>query len=159
MPLRALHERLDDPIGVAALDQQPRSARADLARVVEGREQRAGDRLVDVGVGEDDVRGLAAQLEVDALDVLRGRSQDRLAGRRSSPVNVSFGTCGWATSAAPVVGPSPWTMLNTPAGMPASSVSGPSSAVDSGVCSAIFSTIELPTASAGAVFQHASRNG
>ena len=75
------------------------------------------------------------------------------------PVNVSFLTCGWATSAAPVVGPSPWTTLNTPAGIPASIVSGPSSAVESGVCSAILRTTELPTASAGAVFQQASRNG
>ena len=41
------------------------------------------------------------------------------------PVNVSFGTCGWATRAAPVVGPSPWTTLKTPAGIPASSVRRP----------------------------------
>ncbi len=48
--------------------------------VVEGREQRTGDRLVEVGVAEDDARRLAAELEMDALDVVGGRAEDRLAG-------------------------------------------------------------------------------
>ena len=75
------------------------------------------------------------------------------------PVKVIFGTRGWLASAAPVVGPSPCTMLRTPAGMPASRASSPNRAVVSGVCSAILRTTELPTLSGGLVFQTAFMNG
>jgi hypothetical protein len=75
------------------------------------------------------------------------------------PVNVILGMPGCAAMAAPVTGPSPCTTLNTPGGMPASSVSSARTEVLSGACSAIFSTTELPTTRAGAVFQQASTNG
>src|SRR5207344_999004 len=44
-----------------------------------GRDGRLGD-LADVAVGEDDVRGLAAQLEADPLDPGGGPAQDVRAG-------------------------------------------------------------------------------
>ena len=78
--LGPLDEGIDDLVRPVALDEQARPARADLAGVVERREQRAGDRLVEVRVAEHDVRRLAAELEMDALDVVRRRAEDRLAG-------------------------------------------------------------------------------
>ena len=43
--------------------------------------------------------------------------------------------------------------------MPASMAMAPSASAVIGVCDAGFSTTELPVTSAGAVFQHAIRNG
>ena len=51
-----------------ALDEQPRAGDARLPAVLERARQRALDRGVEVGVGEDDVRVLAAELERHALD-------------------------------------------------------------------------------------------
>ena len=48
---------------------------------------------------------------------------------------------------------------SAPGGTPASIAMAPSASAVSGVCDAGFSTTELPVASAGAVFQHAIRNG
>ena len=50
---------------------------AVLAGVREDRERRRLGRRVEVRVGEDDVRGLAAELERDPLDRLRGPGRDR----------------------------------------------------------------------------------
>ena len=41
----------------------------------------------------------------------------------TEPVNEITSTCGCATTAAPTVSPTPWTTLNTPGGIPASSAS------------------------------------
>ena len=43
--------------------------------------------------------------------------------------------------------------MNTPSGTPASAASSASRSIDSGDCSAGLSTIELPVASAGPIFQ------
>ena len=74
------------------------------------------------------------------------------------PVKAILSTSGWSTSAAPV-SPSPVITFSTPSGMPASSASSPSRSAVSGVCSAGFSTIVQPAASAGATFQAAIRSG
>ena len=66
---------VDDPIVDGLLDEEPAAGGADLARV----EERAGDDVVDrgveVGVGEDDVGALAAELEGDLLHVDRGAAE------------------------------------------------------------------------------------
>ena len=50
-----------------ALDQEPAARRAHLAGVAEGGAHRGGRRGVEVGVVEDDVRALAAELQGEAL--------------------------------------------------------------------------------------------
>ena len=61
----------------AVVHEDARAVRADLAGRIEIGEQRAGDRVVEVGVVEDDQRRLAAELERDVLQ--------RRAPRRPSP--------------------------------------------------------------------------
>ena len=69
---------------------------------------------------------------------------------RVEPVKLTMSTSLCALSAAPTVGPSPLTRLNTPAGTPASSrISAKIIAFD-GASSDGLSTIVLPAASAGA---------
>src|SRR5208282_1593560 len=75
------------------------------------------------------------------------------------PVNAILSTPACATSAAPVVSPSPVKMLTTPGGKPASRIRSPRRSADSGVCSAGFSTQVQPTARAGPNFQAAMANG
>ena len=74
------------------------------------------------------------------------------------PVKATLSTPAWSTSAAPVV-PSPASTLSVPSGKPASSASSPRRSAVSGVCSAGFSTIAQPAASAGATFQIAISRG
>jgi hypothetical protein len=50
-------------------------------------------------------------------------------------------------------------MLTTPSGMPASLISSAILRLDSGVISAGFSTMQLPAASAGAIFQLVNISG
>jgi hypothetical protein len=75
------------------------------------------------------------------------------------PVNETLSTPGWATSAAPVVGPSPGTTLTTPAGRPTSAASSARRSAVSGVAASGLSTAVQPAASAGASFQPASMIG
>ena len=79
---RRLGEQLDDLLVDRALDEDPRAGAAVLAAVVEDRVRRLGREALDVGVGVDDVRALAAELEADLLHVVRGQPHDLLAGRR-----------------------------------------------------------------------------
>ncbi len=65
------------------------------------------------------------------------------------PVKLIESTSGCSTSAAPATSPMPCTTLTTPGGMPASRHSRAVTMAASGVCSAGFSTTELPQASAG----------
>src|SRR5205814_6321257 len=55
----------------ASLHEDPRARAAVLACVPEDGERRGGGRALEIRVGEDDVRRLAAELERDALDRLR----------------------------------------------------------------------------------------
>ncbi len=65
---RRLDEQLGEAVVDGALDEDPRARAAVLARVVEHGVRRGGGGLLEVGVGEDDVGRLAAELERDALD-------------------------------------------------------------------------------------------
>ena len=73
-----LHEPGQELVVDVPLDEDPRTGTAVLARVVEHRVGRRGCGAIEVGVGEDHVRGLAAELERDALDRAR-RSAHHLA--------------------------------------------------------------------------------
>ena len=77
-----LDEQLDDPVVDRALDEDPAPGAAVLAAVVEDRVRRLAGEALEVGVGEDDVRALAAELEADLLHVVGGQPHDLLAGRR-----------------------------------------------------------------------------
>ena len=77
---------------------------------------------------------------------------------RTEPVSDTMRTAGCVTIASPTGLPRPQTTLNTPRG----STSNDSSArrsVDSGVSSDGLSTMVLPAASAGAIFQIAIASG
>ena len=69
---------------------------------------------------------------------------------RVDPVNDTIWTSGCAESAAPTVGPSPWTRLKTPAGTPASARISATMTALSGAISDGLRTIVQPAASAGA---------
>ena len=78
------------------------------------------------------------------------------------PVKPSLRTSGLDVISPPIDGASaasPVTIENTPGGTPASSASAAMASADSGVCSAGFSTIVQPTASAGADLRVASPPG
>ena len=71
-------ERVEDrPLDIDAL-----GAEADLAAVGEARAHRALDRLVEIGVGEDERRILAAEFERHLPDAERRLAHDRFAGAR-----------------------------------------------------------------------------
>ena len=69
---------------------------------------------------------------------------------RVDPVNDIMSTSGCLDNAVPTPGPSPFTILKTPAGTPASCMISAKIYDDSGATSLGFSTIVQPTASAGA---------
>ena len=75
------------------------------------------------------------------------------------PVNAILSTPGCSTIAAPAVSPTPVTMLTTPGGRPASAKLDASARIDSGVCSAGFSTVVHPAQIAGASFHDAISSG
>ena len=70
------------------------------------------------------------------------------------PVNEIIFTSGCAVNAFPVVAPSPFTKLNTPAGNLTSSMSSASIIDDNGANSDGFKIIVQPDASAGITFKH-----
>jgi len=76
----------------------------------------------------------------------------------TEPVSDTIRIAGWVTSDVPTGSPWPVTTLNTPAGR-TSSASSARRIVVSGVSSDGLSTIALPAASAGAIFQIAIASG
>jgi hypothetical protein len=75
------------------------------------------------------------------------------------PVNAIFATSSCSTSLCPHTEPGPATTFTTPSGIPASSAIRSNSIAVSGVSSAGLSTMVLPAASAGAIFQDAIVSG
>ena len=96
-----------------AMHEHARAVRADLAGGIEVREQRAGHRVVELGVVEDDQRRLAAELERHVLQRRRriahhGFAGAHLAGERD------LADVGMRVSSRPVSA-KPCTTWNTPA--------------------------------------------
>ena len=75
-----------------------------------------------------------------------------------SPVNAILAIRLFEASALPISAPGPLTMLRTPGGTMSSTTSA-SFRIDHGVGLAGFSTVQLPAASAGAIFQAAISSG
>src|SRR5918994_5587241 len=73
-----LHER-EELVEGAFLDQDARAGAAVLPGITEHGDGRRGGRFLQVCVGEDHVRGLAAQFQGDALYGARGPGHDALA--------------------------------------------------------------------------------
>ena len=146
---RAL-ERLHEVVDRRALDQDPRARAAVLAGVAEHRQRRRRGGRLEVGVGEDDVGRLAAQLERHPLDRRRGARGDPAAdlGRAGEGDLGDVGVLDQPLRRRRCPGPA--TTFSTPSGSPASSAIRSSSSAVSGVSSAGFSTTVLPAASAGA---------
>src|SRR5690606_36808457 len=71
-------DALDDPVEQLAVHVQAGARRAHLPRVEEDRLRRARGRGLRIRVGQHDHRGLAAELERDALQRLRRRDVDLL---------------------------------------------------------------------------------
>src|SRR5439155_12267089 len=65
-----------------ALHEQARARQAQLALVEEGRTYADRYGPVQIDVGEDDIRALAAELERESFQVPRGNVHDRLSSRR-----------------------------------------------------------------------------
>src|SRR5919108_101291 len=77
LPARGrLLEALDQLVVDRALDEQTAPCVTHLTGVEEDAERRLRDRVRQIGVGEHDVRRLAAQLERDAREVRRRGLQD-----------------------------------------------------------------------------------
>src|SRR5208282_2334912 len=76
-----LHPR-DEFVEDRPLDIDALGAEADLAAIGETRAQRALDRLVEIGVGEDERRVLAAEFERYLTDAERRLAHDRFARAR-----------------------------------------------------------------------------
>src|SRR3989304_3078362 len=76
---RLVREARDELVVDRPLDENPRARRANLALREVDAEDRADDGPVEIGVGEDDRRRLAAELERDALDRPGARAHDRAA--------------------------------------------------------------------------------
>ena len=86
----------------ALLHQQPRAGAAHVALVEEDAVDDALDRLVERGVGEHDVGGLAAELEGDLLVGCRRPSGRSARPTAVEPVNAILSMSGCSTSACPV---------------------------------------------------------
>ena len=69
-----LLEDADDGVVQRAGDEQPRAGHAELAGVEDERLDHRADGHVEVGVVEDDVGGVAAELHGDRLEVLAGHA-------------------------------------------------------------------------------------
>ena len=143
----------------ALLHEQTRAGAAALAMVEEDRAGGAGDGGVDVGIGEDDVGGLAAQFQASRVfRLLRGGLHDQLAdfGRAGEGDLVDIGVRGQRRAGGLAEAGYDVDHAIREAGFRHSS---PSRRADSGVCSAGFSTTVQPVASAGPSFQAAISSG
>jgi len=150
-------ELVEEGVLDAFLDDDPCARHADLSAVVEltGSLLR---RRIEIGVGEDEEGGLAAQLggegtmfSAAALPITRAVGTE--------PVKLMRLMRGSDVSALPSSAPRPCTMLNTPPGKPASSIRSASRDAESGDQSAGLRMTVLPAARAGAHFHVESMNG
>ena len=126
---------------------------ARLAAVAEARVDARGHGRFEIGVVEKDVRRLAAEFLMHALDRRRRELRDLDARARRTGERHHVDVADDCDSAAPTVGPSPFTRLNTPGGTPAASRISANRSALSGDTSLGLSTIVQPAAIAGATLQ------
>ena len=147
-----LGEGADEVVVDAVLDEEAVGRDARLAGVPELAHHRAGDRLGQVGVVEDDERRVAAELERDLLHLAGALGHQELADlRRAGEAELADDRVGRHLAAdRGCVGSVAGDDREDAGGTPASSASAAIASAVSGVCSAGLSTIVQPTASAGA---------
>ncbi len=80
----ASDQLVDEPLGDGFLDEEPGTGGAHLTGMDEGGIERVVEGGVEIGVGEDDVRVLATQLQRHLLDGARRRRGDPLAGLQAA---------------------------------------------------------------------------
>ena len=131
------------------LHEDAAAGRAHLALIDEHAEERAVDGRLEIGVGEEDVRRLAAELERDLLQRAGGAAHDDAADFGAAGERDLVDVRRARRSRRRPSSPSPVTMLTTPGGRPASAKLDASSSTESGVCSAGFRTIVHPAQIAG----------
>ena len=156
--LRLLDHRVDELLVDRPLHEDAAARRADLALVDEDAEQRAVDRGLEVGVGEEDVRRLAAELERDLLQRVGRAPHDDLAdlgaaGERDL-VDVRVRDDRRAGRFADARDD-----VDDAGRQPRLVEARASSSTVSGVCSAGLSTIVQPAQIAGASFHAAISSG
>jgi hypothetical protein len=91
--------------------------------------------------------------------IVSAATTDTRLPARVEPVKDTMSTPGCAAMASPTIGPVPCTMLNAPAGSPASAVISARMAAVSGAISLGLSTTVQPASSAGASFATIWCNG
>ena len=143
-----LDEPGDELVVQAGMHVGPLVAGADLAAVPEPGLERLADGQVQVGVGEHEQRGLAAQLQGHGHDLLGAWARTSRPAR-VDPVRVTIEVRGCSTSRRPTVRPSPQTTLTSPSGRPASWQTRATANADSGVSSLGLTTTALPAMRAG----------
>ena len=85
---------LRERVGDRRLDDEPIRRDAGLPGVAELRDHRAGDRGVEIGVGEHHERRVAAELERDALEVVRALPHQIAAPTSVEPVKLTLRIAG-----------------------------------------------------------------
>ena len=80
--MASLGDPVDHLVEDRAMDIKPRAGAAALAVIEENRLGRAGNGVLQIGVGEDDVRALAAQLQRDLAESFGRGLHDQLADFR-----------------------------------------------------------------------------
>lgn len=156
-------KRLEKPVGRTPLDEDPRSGAAVLSRVAKACERRRGGRWLEVRVRADDVCGLAAQLERDAL-LWRARPDHRCAITDAPPYRGGaregdLRDVEVLNESLPHYPAGPHNDVQDPFRQAPSRAIFSSSSAVSGVSSAGFNTTVLSAASAGATFQEATARG
>ena len=141
------------------MDVGPRRGGAVLAAVDERAGRRAARRRLEVGVGVDDERRLAAELEVDALEVAGRERLDPLAGLRVAGERDEVDVHVRRERRTDDVAPPGDDVEDAGRDTRPRAASSASRIVVSGVALAGLSTIEFPAARAGPIFQIAIQIG
>ena len=137
---------------------QPRAGAAHFALPGEDAEHRELERHIEIRIGEDDVRALAAEFERDLFDVPGRRAHD-LAPRGGAAGEGDLSTSMLAASALPTTGPGPSSSCAAPGGKPASAINSKSRIAVIGVASAGLRMQQFPAARPGASFHAAISSG
>ena len=151
-----------DEVVVQRLVHEGRAERrAALPGRAEAAEQRALHGEVEVGVGSNHKRVLAAELEAGRLQVAAGQLADAPPdrGRPGEADLVDEPASRAADSPSKVVGPSACTTCSTLRGMPPCQNSAASAAATAGVDSDGFHTTALPHTSAGTRYHDGTATG
>ena len=156
---RTVDEAVDEGVVDVVVDEEARARFAHLALMKEGAEERAVDGDVEVRIRADDVRRLAAELERHLLDGGCGSGEDLAAGGGGPGEGdlVHVGVLDELDARVDAV--AGHHVEHAPGSSPVSSMARATASAESGVCGAGLRTIELPMASAGAIFHIAKISG